>query len=175
LKSKFFQYFTPSIIILIDLISKKLVKSSFQIGESKNILGSFLKFSFVENAGIAFGIFSDIAHTSILKNVVFTIITLSAVAFIIFLIRQGNRPLYRTSLYFILGGALGNILERLFGNIIYYGKFELFYGRVVDFIDIGFGNYRWFFFNIADSFITVGVILLIIYTFFFENKKKLKA
>lgn len=172
MKSKWLAYIIPAGIVVFDILTKIWVKSAFKIqGTSKEILGSFLKFTYLENAGIAFGIFSDISHTSVAKNLIFLLVTLAAVGFIVYLIKVTKEFFPRLSLYFILGGALGNIVERTFGHIFYFGKFKLFYGRVVDFIDVGFGASRWPSFNVADSFITVGVVLLIVYTLFFEKKE----
>jgi signal peptidase II len=158
--------------LFFDLLTKKIVKSSFNWGESKKVIGDFFKLTYIENSGIAFGIFSGISHESILKNLIFLLVTLGAVVFIIYLIRQSQKTLPLLGLYFILGGALGNIVERTFGYILYHGEFKIFYGRVVDFFNIGIGEHRWPFFNVADSFITVGVILLVIYTLFFEKKEE---
>lgn len=166
-------YFTviSIFIVVLDLITKNLIKSYFAIGESKNLLGSFLRFTFVENSGIAFGLFSDVANPeSIPKNLTFTALNLAAISFIIYLVKKSNIKWQLIPLFFILGGAFGNLLERIFGYIFYYGQFKIFYGRVVDFIDFGIGTARFHFFNVADSFITVGVIWLLIFTLFFEKK-----
>jgi len=164
--------FTVSLpIAFLDIITKKIVKSSFQYGESVRLLGNFLRFTYIENPGIAFGLFSD--HHP-LKNILLLLIGLAAVVFIFFMLRSSKNTFQRVSLAMILGGAFGNILERLFGYLIYFGEFKIFYGRVVDFIDIGIGDARWPYFNVADSFITIGIVLLIIYSLFFENKNKNK-
>jgi len=154
-------------IVLIDLITKKIVKSTFSYGESVKIIGNFLRFTYIENPGIAFGLFAD--HHP-LKNLILFIIAIFAIFFIIFTFKNSKTRFQRISLSIILGGALGNVLERLFGYIIYFGDFKIFYGKVVDFIDIGIGELRWPYFNIADSSITIGVIMLMIYYLFFENK-----
>lgn len=160
-------------IFLWDLIVKRIIKFSFKLGESKPVLGSFLKFTYIENSGIAFGLFAgSLADNFLLKNIIFTVFTLAALAFILYLIHKNSNTLMLVSLFMIFGGALGNVLERIFGNLFYYGQLKLFYGKVVDYIDVGIGEHRWPFFNIADCFITIGVIMLIIYTVFFENKKK---
>jgi len=168
------EFLLPLGIVVMDLVSKKAVKSLFRLGESKEVLGSFFRLTYIENPGIAFGIFSDIPHDSLIKNLIFSVITLSAAVFIIYLLRQAKNKISQISLCFILGGALGNIIERIFGHLFYSSEFTLFYGKVVDFLDFGVGDWRWPFFNIADSFITVGVILLMIYSIFFENKKSKK-
>lgn len=172
--SKYLKYVIPSLIVIADLLTKYLVKFNFKMGVSHNVLGNFFRLTYIENPGIAFGMFAGISHESLIKNLVFLVVTLIAVAFIIYLIKKSEDKMVLTAYYFILGGALGNILERTFGHLIYFGKFKIFYGKVVDFVDIGFGSHRWPFFNIADSFITIGVALLIIYVVFFENKDKNK-
>lgn len=172
---KSFEFLIPFGIIVIDLVSKKVIKSLFVLGESKKVLGNFFKLTYIENAGIAFGFFSSIPHNSLIKNLVFTFITLAAVGFIFYLLKQTHNKPSRLALCFVLGGALGNIIERIFGHLFYSAKLKIFYGKVVDFLDFGFGEYRWPSFNVADSFITVGVIFLMIYTLFFENKKNQKT
>ncbi|PKL12841.1 MAG: signal peptidase II [Spirochaetae bacterium HGW-Spirochaetae-6] len=171
LGTRFAPYIIPGMILVIDILIKKIIKTEFHYGQSVSVLGNFFKLTYIENPGIAFGLFGDIPN-SLVKNLIFTAVTLGAIVFIIFMIRSNKHKTVRLSLYFILGGALGNVLERIFGHIIYFGNFEMFYGRVVDFLDFGIGTHRWPAFNIADSFITIGVSILLIYTLFFEKKEK---
>lgn len=169
----------PIAIVILDHLSKKMIKAKFALHESHELIGNFLRLTYLENSGIAFGLFGNFLSSSpLLKNILFTCVTLGAVVFIIYLIRQSKDYLSKIALYTILGGALGNILERIFGHILYFGDFKIFYGRVVDFLDLGIGfspdRLQIFggIFNIADSFVTIGVALLIIHILFFENKKK---
>lgn len=177
LKNKIYFFLISLAILIFDLLTKKWIKTNFKLYESKSILGNFFKFTFIENSGIAFGLFSS-TPDSIWKNIAFFVITLSAAALIIYFLLHTEHKLALLAFSFILGGALGNILERIIGNLLYYGTFvyegKIFFGRVVDFIDIGIGDARWFFFNVADTFISIGIGLLLFYTIFLENKQQKK-
>ncbi|MBN1897185.1 MAG: signal peptidase II [Spirochaetes bacterium] len=146
-------------VILFDKITKIAVKHSFLLGESKKVLGNFFRLTFIENTGIAFGLFSQSSHP--LKSIVLLILSLIALYFIISIyIRSEKTFLLQICFGLILGGAFGNVYDRIV------------YGKVVDFLDFGIGTHRWPFFNIADSSITIGVIMLVILTTFFQPKQK---
>ena len=158
--------FIPSlVIVVIDQLSKLWIKNNFTLFESRNIIGEFLRFSYVENPGIAFGI-----RLGNLREVV-TIISIVIVLYLIFLLYSSKQFVYveRLSLSFILGGAIGNLIDRI---LIYVPNST--YTGVIDFIDIGINTHRWYIFNIADSAVTVGITLYLIYSTFFENKQIIK-
>ena len=146
-----------SFVFLIDRLSKIYV-----IYLDKKFLGSeifsskFLNISLVWNEGIAFGLFSFEEKTlyNFLTILIFTIIL--AVGFM--LIKSEGFKKY--SLLMILGGALGNVFDRIF------------YKAVPDFIDFHVGNFHWFIFNVADIFITIGVILMILIEIIDTNRNK---
>ena len=73
--------------------------------------------------------------------------------------RKNGHPLIKYGLALILSGAIGNLIDRLL------------YGKVVDFLDLMIGNFHWYIFNIADSSVTIGMILFIIHSFYIEQKK----
>ena len=106
------------------------------------------------NEGIAFGLFAF--DESFFYNFI-TILIIMVIIIVFFMILK-NKGYKKYSLILILGGALGNFYDRVF------------YNAVPDFIDIHYRNFHWFTFNIADIFITVGIIALIIYDFFKINK-----
>ena len=143
-------------IFLIDRLSKLYV-----IYFDKKFFGSeiysskFLNISLIWNDGIAFGLFSfdDKLFYNILTILIFIIILV-----LIFMIIN-NQGIKKYSLLMVLGGALGNFYDRLF------------YKAVPDFLDLHIGNYHWFIFNVADIFITIGVIFMIIMEFKKNNKK----
>ncbi len=143
-------------IFILDRISKVYV-----IYLDKKLLGSeifsskFLNIYLIWNKGVAFGLFSldDIK----LYNI-FTILILIIILVIIFMILKSD-GLKKYALLFILGGALGNFFDRFF------------YKGVPDFIDFHVGDYHWFIFNLADIFISLGVIFLILFEFFNNNQK----
>ena len=149
-------YLPVILIIVLDQISKIWIKQNLALWETWDILGSFLRFSHVKNPGIAFGI--PVGDFSMLV----TMLSFAATILIAYLHWQerNNHPLIVNGLALILGGAIGNLIDRSY--IFFPGAYE----GVVDFIDIGVGGLRWYTFNIADSAVTVGVILYLLHSLF---------
>ena len=106
----------------------------------------FLNFYLVWNTGIGFGLAS--METNIYYHILTSIIAIVNIGLIFFLMRFKTISAYLIAL--IIGGSLGNLFDRIY------------YYAVPDFIDLHFGNYHWFIFNVADIFITVGIIGLIL-------------
>jgi len=106
----------------------------------------FLNFYLVWNTGIGFGLAS--MQINIYYHILTTIIVFVNIGLIYFLMK--SKGIYIYLLAIIIGGSLGNLFDRIY----YYG--------VPDFIDLHFGNYHWFIFNVADIFISVGIIGLIV-------------
>lgn len=144
------------IIILLDQASKLLVKAKFAIGESVSVLGEFLRLTYIENPGMAFGI-------RFAGRWFFTIFSLIASLILIFYIikLRRERLMVRFPLALILGGAIGNLIDRFL------------YGQVVDFIEVSVGSYRWPVFNAADSAVTVGMIMLIALLIFEKEERQI--
>ena len=146
-KNFFINLFTILLIFLLDRISKIYV-----IHQDKNFPGSeifsskFLNISLIWNEGIAFGLFSF--DDTKLYNVL-TLLILIIILVIVFMISK-SVGLKKLALLMILGGALGNVFDRIFSK------------AVPDFIDFHVGDFHWFIFNIADIFITIGVIFMIV-------------
>lgn len=173
------------IVVIIDQATKLLVKGfSFPFlgishrgmypGERINVLGEWLNISFVENPGIAFGI--DFGSEYKLYLSLFTIAASAALFIYLYKMRHESLGI-RLSLALVLGGAVGNLIDRSFYGIFYdYAPF--LYGKVVDFIDVRMfnififkrtlGNYVM---NIADVAVTVGVIMLLFS--FYSGKEKI--
>lgn len=154
--------FIPSVVVVVlDQLSKIWIKNTFVLFESRNIIGDFLRFSYVENPGLAFGI-----RIGSLKPIV-TIISIAIASYLVFLLYDSKQFVYieKLSLSLILGGAVGNLIDRI---LIYIPNST--YSGVVDFIDVGIAANRWYIFNIADSAVTIGIILYLTYSTFFENK-----
>ena len=139
--------FIPLFLFFIDQITKQLVKSSYIPYSSTPLVGDFLKLTHVQNPGIIFGLEIGFPYFLI------TFLTFCAVCYLIFLIINASSK-YRLAYLFILGGALGNLYDRLLVT------FGLQHG-VVDFIDIGINGYRWYIFNFADIFISCGAIIIL--------------
>ena len=149
-------YYPTIFVVFIDQLSKLWIKNNLPHWETWNILGSFLRFTHVKNPGIAFGI--SVGEFSII--VVF--LSIIATLFIAYLHWQerNNHPLISIGLGLILGGAIGNLIDR--SSIFFVQNYE----GVIDFIDIGFSSFRWYTFNIADSAVTIGIILYLMHSFF---------
>jgi signal peptidase II len=136
-------------------------------GESISVIGNFFKITFIENPGMAFG-FNPGSDFKLWISV-FSLI--ASVGLIVYLYVVRNKSLsLRIALAMILGGAVGNLIDRTFYGIIY--KYApAFYGKVVDFFDFDFFNFaifgrsydRWPIFNIADASVTIGVIILVLF------------
>ncbi|HMD14860.1 MAG TPA: signal peptidase II, partial [Bacteroidota bacterium] len=132
------------------------------LGSSHPIIGDFLRITYIENPGMAFGI--DIGGKLFFS--VFSIV--ASIGILLYLYKARNENfLFRVSLALILGGAVGNLIDRVFYGVL-FNDGGLFYGKVVDFIDADFFNVnlfgyhitRWPVFNIADASVTCGVILM---------------
>ena len=154
-------YLNLSVILFIfflDRITKEIVINIDKENFSQQIfLSKYLDIALIWNRGVAFGFFSfDENYT---YNILTTLIVL--VVFIIFYMILKNDGLKRFSLLLIMGGALGNLYDRIF------------FSAVPDFIDFHIGNFHWFIFNVADIFITIGVIFMILIEFIDNNKNKL--
>ena len=140
------------------------VKHNLALYEKWEVLGSFLQFYHVKNPGIAFGI--PVGDFSIMV----TILSFVATIYIAYLHWQERKshPLIVNGLGLILGGAIGNLIDRSY--IFFSGTYE----GVVDFIDVGAGGFRWYTFNIADSAVTVGVILYLFHSLFIIKPELVK-
>lgn len=172
-------YFIIAIIlVLLDQLTKIAVKgfnlfgiehSGMMLGESIPVFGDFLRITFVENEGMAFGIKFGAGKIFLSLFSVFASIALG-----IFLQKLKNYSAFaKVPIMLIFSGAIGNLIDRVFYGV-FYSESPLFYGKVVDFIQVdipdisifGMTYTHWPVFNIADSCVTCGVILLIL----FHNK-----
>ena len=151
----FITSFFVSLIFLIDRISKILIiKKSREIGSNEIFSSKFINFELIWNKGIAFGLFSldeGLAYQMI-SLIIFLIIII-----LVYLIIKSN-GYEKLGYILILGGALGNLFDRIF------------YNAVPDFIDLHINNFHWFIFNIADIFISIGVLCLILVEIFFKKE-----
>ena len=154
-------YFSFSIVALIYFLDR--LSKIFVIQLDENTLGSeifssaYLNIVLIWNKGIAFGLFSfDESH---LYNILTLLISIIVVILVIMSLKSEGFKRY--SLLMIVGGALGNLHDRIFSN------------AVPDFIDFHVGNFHWFIFNVSDIFITLGVISMIVLELA-DNKTKEK-
>jgi signal peptidase II len=151
-KKKIYLFIFVLVLFAIDRISKILILKNFLNNSSSEIyINSFLNFSLVWNSGIGFGILQ--LEANIFYLLISIIITAINLILIYWMLSSSN---YLESIFIsiILGGALGNLFDR------YY------YSSVPDFIDLHYESFHWFTFNIADIFITIGIIGLIIIDLF---------
>ena len=154
-KNFFINSFLVLLIFLLDRLSKIYV-----IYLDKKFLGSeifsskYLNINLIWNDGIAFGLFSF--EKSNLYNFL-TLIIIIIIIVIIFMTAKAE-GIKKYSFLMILGGAIGNVFDRLFNR------------SVPDFIDFHIGNFHWFIFNIADVFITIGIIFMILIEIIGNNR-----
>ncbi|HEY5536315.1 MAG TPA: signal peptidase II [Ignavibacteria bacterium] len=176
--------FLTFFLVIIDQVSKLFIKGlnipflgishkGMDYGSSINIIGNFFRLTYIENPGMAFGI--ELGGKLFLS--LFTIF--ATILIIYFIYKNRNQSLYlRISLAFILGGAIGNMIDRTFYGIA-YGYAPLFYGKVVDFFHFDIPDFRifsktvytWPIFNFADIWVSLGFLLIVIgYKWIFKKE-----
>lgn len=129
-----------------------------QLGTSAPVLGDALRLTYIENPGMAFGL----ELGSQLYLAIFSLLASLGVFYYLYKVR-GESLAIRASLALILGGAIGNLIDRVFYGV-FFDEAPLFYGRVVDFIDVNLLHLsRFGIFNIADAAVSTGVVLLLIF------------
>tara|TARA_Y100000741_G_scaffold343480_1_gene307319 strand:- start:732 stop:1250 length:519 start_codon:yes stop_codon:yes gene_type:complete len=145
-----------------DQITKLLVIHYFEIDvERLNstiifYINEYLNFYIIWNKGFAFGLFQNDID---LVNNIYMVLILTIIIILFIYALQINRKIYYFSFSLIIGGAIGNLIDRFS------------YNAVLDFIDLHYNNYHWYVFNIADITITTGCILTIILELFFKEKE----
>jgi signal peptidase II len=144
------------LIVILDLISKQWIFNHLDFG-SALVITPFFNIVHFQNTGAAFSFLSEASGW---QRYFFIVVSLIAIVIIIRLIRERlKQPLLCLALAFILGGAIGNLCDRTY------------YGFVIDFIYVHYEAYYWPAFNVADSFISIGVALILYDAF--KNKKPL--
>lgn len=143
------------VIIILDFVSKKIISNSFILGKEYPVIRKFFYINYVKNTGVAW---------SLLDNKMWLIITISSaiiIGVIVYLFKhKPKNKLEKVAYSFVLGGAIGNLISRIV------------YGYVTDFIALKIFGYDYPVFNLADTFIVIGVILLIIDTWRCGNGNK---
>ena len=143
-------------VLLIDFLSKNKIISIFKDGIVEKIyVNEYLDFILVFNTGISYGLFSGGGD---FQKWILISLSILIIIFLLSLIRNESTILSKLSISFIIGGALGNVLDRFT------------YGAVVDFISLHAKGFSWYIFNIADMFIVIGVILFILSQFILSKK-----
>lgn len=137
------------VAIALDQASKWWVVGNLSSGKTVPIFGSFLELSYLENRGVAFGMGQSLAPF-------YPLLALAIIIGLLYFYKKelkGKSRVIDMAIGFIVGGAIGNVIDRFIHSF------------VVDFISLHFGTYSFPVFNVADSFVTVGVILLLLYFF----------
>jgi signal peptidase II len=150
-------------VVLLDRLTKWAVERAIVLHESVPIIPSFFRLTHVQNHGAAFGIFDESPTAWKLALLIgFSLIALAVVATILWK-NSDQFSLSGIGLSLVLGGAVGNLWDRVVA------------GHVVDFLDFYIGSYHWPAFNMADSAIVVGAILLVSEIIFTKNPQREKA
>ena len=145
LRRNFRPWLWAPLILVLDFVTKRMVLANESVLRGKiEVIGDFLRFIYVRNPGSAMGLF-PVGRTVLIG------VSVLASIFLVWLYRTTDSSLVvrRSAMAAILGGAVGNLIDRIF-----YG------GQVVDFIDVGIGSSRFYTFNIADAGVSVGGALL---------------
>ena len=148
-------FLTIIFIFIIDRISKLLIINSSETYEQYGLsVTPFLNFNLIWNEGIAFGFFSfdEKVYYNLLTVIIFLIIS------ILIWMMIKSKSYEKFCFLMIIGGSLGNIFDRIY------------YSAVPDFIDIHINNFHWFIFNVADIFITLGILCLVIFEILGKKK-----
>ncbi|MBH0229072.1 signal peptidase II [Halobacillus yeomjeoni] len=151
----FWYYLLATGVIILDQLTKWLVVMNMNLGESIPVVEDFLYLTSHRNQGAAWGILQG-------QMMFFYIITVIVIGVVVYYIQQYGKEsrLSGVALSLILAGAIGNFIDRLFRK------------EVVDFVDTYIFSYNFPIFNVADSALVIGVILVMIATFLDERKKK---
>ena len=140
-----------SAIVVVDQLTKTIIDRTMPLHHSIPIIDGLFSLTYIRNTGAAFGLFAGSHEVFRLPFLIG--VSILAMGFILVMLkrlRDGETGL-STALAFILGGALGNLIDRVI------------YGEVIDFLDVYWSNYHWPAFNVADSFITIGVAITLFY------------
>ena len=136
-----------AVLFALDQITKTYVKNNLPLGQSNEVIQDFFYFTHVENTGAAFGILKNGRY--------FIIILTKIISFVLIYVMIKNKSkILRLAISIVLGGALGNFIDRLL------------YGKVTDFLDFYIFGYDYPVFNVADICVYIGTILLAIYIIF---------
>lgn len=145
---------TAGLVVALDQATKWMITRHLPFYSEKKLIPGFLNLIHIHNAGGAFGIFAKNQGT--IQGMAFIAVALAAMALILYLYRKvpPAYPALSIGLAMIFGGAFGNMIDRL--RI----------GRVIDFIDLHVGTLHWPAFNVADSAITIGMVIFAFYIIF---------
>jgi len=143
-------FITAAAIILLDQITKHYIDSYMSVGDSFTVIQGLFNITHVRNPGAAFGIFSK--SPEIFRTVFLIAVTSAAMVLILYYIRMNRERggLLNLAMSLIFGGAIGNLIDRIR------------FGEVIDFLDFYIGSNHWPAYNVADSAISTGAVLLLL-------------
>jgi len=146
-------------ILIADQLSKWYIRRTFDLFESIPVIDGFFRITYARNTGGAFSLLADAGDG--FRVPFFLIASLIAIAALLLFLRQthSEQRLLLAALAGVLGGALGNLVDRVVA------------GRVTDFLDFSWHGYHWPAFNVADSCITVGVVILVAHSLFARDSR----
>ena len=149
-------FFVSGVLIVMDQYTKLMVSLHIPLNYSVKVVEGFFNFTHIRNSGVAFGLFAS--QQSEYKALMFIAISTIAIIAILVIFHQTpkEKKMVQTGLTLIFSGAIGNLIDRIL------------HGEVIDFVDIFINRHHFPAFNIADSCITVGVIMMVIDLFFGE-------
>lgn len=158
-----YHFLIAILVVVLDRVTKWLIAGKIALHDSIPVLPGFFRLTHVQNPGAAFGLFAE--SSSEWKVAILILFSIVALAVVSALLWKNSHSMTVTGvgLSLILGGALGNLWDRLLN------------GRVVDFFDFYLGSYHWPAFNIADSAIVVGALLLVAEILFAKTPAEQKA
>jgi signal peptidase II len=145
-----FELWLPALIVLLDQVSKAIVRRTLPLHESVSVIPGIMDFTHIRNTGAAFGFLNGVDFP--FKTIVIAIVATAALIGVA-LYAAGlahHQTLARVGLALIIGGAAGNLIDRVIA------------GSVVDFVDVYWRNYHFWAFNVADSAISIGVAVMIL-------------
>ena len=149
-------FFVSGVLIVMDQYTKLMVSLHVPLNYSVKVVEGFFNFTHIRNSGVAFGLFAS--QQSEYKALMFIAISTIAIIAILVIFHQTpkEKKMVQTGLILIFSGAIGNLIDRIL------------HGEVIDFVDFFINRHHFPAFNIADSCITVGVIMMVIDLFFGE-------
>ena len=139
-----------ALIFVLDQYTKRLIVAHYELGDTLPLIPDFFSLTYLRNRGGAFGLLSDLPESW--RVAFFVVFALATLAALVWMLRSAPRGdlLQRLAITAVIGGAVGNLWDRIR------------YGEVVDFLDVYVRDWHWPAFNVADSFISCGVVLLVL-------------
>ena len=149
--------FVSAVLVLADQISKTIVVRTMSLYETVPVIQNFFHFTYITNDGMAFGIDFPFGYY------VFSGVSILLTLFLFWYLWSVRNDfiMIRLGLAMIIAGAIGNLIDRLL------------LGEVIDFLDFMIGDFHWYIFNLADSYVTIGMTLILIDGIILEKKRKI--